>query len=117
MAGLALVIRSAPWSERSGREALDLAMSALTMDVPVRLFFIGDGLLQLVSERHPEDAGLPPGHKAWASLETLGEVVFYAHSDEVDALVSAGLSLVVAVCSLDTGDMPSLQADQTVLVV
>lgn len=117
MTGLALVVRSAPWAERSGRDALDLAMSALTMEVPLQLFFIGDGLLQLVSGRHPEDAGLPPGHKAWASLESLGEVIFYAHADDLDALAAAGLKLVVAVNTLAPGEMPSLQAGQQVLVV
>jgi len=117
MTRLALIVCSAPWQERSGREALDLAMSALAMDVSVRLFFIGDGLLQLVAVRQPGAAGLPPGQKAWASLAALGEVAYYAHTEAVDGLLRAGLELVVPLEMLDVGAMPSYQADHRVLVV
>lgn len=117
MARLSLIVRSAPWLERSGREALDLALSALTMDVPVKLFFVGKGLLQLVAERSSGEAGLAPGQKAWSSLDALGDVTFYAHGTEVDRLSQAGLALTVSVVRLEVGDMPDKQAGSHVLVV
>ncbi len=117
MTRLALIVCSAPWQERSGREALDLAMSAVAMDVSLRLFFIGDGLLQLVADRQSGAAGLPPGQKAWASLTALGEVDFFAHANEIDDLLLAGIELLVPLEALQVGAMPAYQADHQVLVV
>lgn len=117
MTRLALVVRSAPWAERSGREALDLALSALTMDIPVKVFFIGDGLLQLVADRDPSGAGLPPGQKAWAGLEAMGDIDFFADAGALETLSEAGLALVLTPLPVGPGGMPSLQANHQVLVV
>ena len=54
MKRVAFVFRSAPHSSSAGREGLDalLATSALCDDPGV--FFIGDGILQLQPDQHPE---------------------------------------------------------------
>lgn len=54
MRRVAFVFRSAPHGSSAGREGLDalLATSALSDDPGV--FFIGDGILQLQPEQHPE---------------------------------------------------------------
>lgn len=80
-------------------------------------FFIGDGLLQLVADRQSGAAGLPPGQKAWASLTALGEVDFFAHANEIDDLLLAGIELLVPLEALQVGAMPAYQADHQVLVV
>lgn len=53
MARVAFVFRSAPHGSSSGREGLDalLATSALSDDIGV--FFVGDGVLQLLPEQQP----------------------------------------------------------------
>ena len=79
---LGLLVCSAPWAERSGREALDLALAAAVLDRPLSLFFIGDGLWQLLHERDPTAAMLPPGQKAWASLLDLTTAAFYRRADQ-----------------------------------
>ncbi|MEJ2534876.1 MAG: DsrE family protein, partial [Gammaproteobacteria bacterium] len=71
---LGLLVRSEPWRSRSGREALDLALAAATLDFRLELFFIGAGAEQLVRGANGAHAGLPPGLKAWASVPALGEV-------------------------------------------
>ena len=79
---LGLIVRSAPWEERSGREALDLALAAAVMDQPLRLFFLGDGLLQLVDGRDGSSAGLPLGQKAWASLPDLVDTTVHCRAQD-----------------------------------
>lgn len=115
---LALVVRSAPWAERSGREALDLALAAVTMDVQLELFFIGDGALQLLAGKQSEAAGLPPGLKAWASLSMLGEARFFMAADSHARLTAKGLELLVPVQALEAPAMAARQEQSPhVLVV
>lgn len=54
MKRVAFVFNSAPHGSSSGREGLDalLATSALSEDIGV--FFVGDGVFQLVPNQHPE---------------------------------------------------------------
>jgi len=55
MKRVAFVFNSAPHGSAAGREGLDalLAMSALTEEIGV--FFIGDGVFQLLTEQQPAD--------------------------------------------------------------
>lgn len=55
MKSVAVVFKTAPHGSAAGREGLDalLAMSALTDDIGV--FFIGDGVFQLLSEQKPAE--------------------------------------------------------------
>lgn len=54
MKRVAFVFKSAPHGSASGREGLDalLATSALTEDIGV--FFIGDGVMQLIPDQQPD---------------------------------------------------------------
>ncbi|MBT8061924.1 MAG: DsrE family protein [Gammaproteobacteria bacterium] len=71
---LGCLVRSAPYAERSGRDALDLVMAALLDGWHLELFFIGDGALHLVGAKQPSSAGLPGTWKGWKSLPELGPV-------------------------------------------
>lgn len=68
---LGLIISHGPWSERSGREQLDLALAAAVYEIELLLFFVGPGLQQLLAGLDPEAAQLPRGLKAWKSLPEL----------------------------------------------
>jgi len=79
---LGLVIRSGPWMGRSGRDQLDIALAAATLGIALRLFFIGDGLLQLTNDKQPEAAGLPGGLRGWMSLAELTPAECFGLLDE-----------------------------------
>lgn len=114
---LALIVRSAPWQGRSGRDALDLALAAATLDIALDLCFVGDGLLQLVAGEAPSDAGLPPGLQAWASLPDLGTVSYHAEAGRFDALAAAGVVWRIEPDRVTAADMAALQAGaQRILV-
>ncbi len=114
---LGLVIRSAPWVGRAGRDALDLALAAATLDIALDLFFIGDGALQLLADREPGPAGLPPGYRAWASLPDLGEVRYHVDADQWAALESSGARCLIEAHRVPAADMPALQAACDCLLV
>ncbi|MDX1380929.1 MAG: hypothetical protein R3233_07400 [Xanthomonadales bacterium] len=70
---LALVIRSAPETDVSGRGALDVALAAASIGWPLDLYFVGDGLRHLVP--------LPDGNRtradharSWRALVELTDV-------------------------------------------
>ncbi|NND45598.1 MAG: hypothetical protein HKN58_09760 [Xanthomonadales bacterium] len=79
---IGLVVRSAPYCGRSGRDQLDLALAAASMGYEVELFFTGPGALQLLPGQQPESAGLPPGIRGWPSLVELGPVHAWVLEDQ-----------------------------------
>jgi len=75
-----LIIRVAPYLQRSARSQLDVALVLAAMECRLRLYFLGSAVLQLLSERDLRDAGLPAGYRAWASLPELTEAAFFAET-------------------------------------
>ena len=71
---LGLIVRSAPWYGRSGRDQLDLALAAASMGVELLLFFTGPGVLQLLAGQHRagcRPAGGPEGLEEPAGTDRL----------------------------------------------
>lgn len=75
---LGLVVRRSPYEGRHAGAQLDVALAAAALGMPLELFFLGDGLLQLSASVAPAGAALPPGLKAWKSLPALTEVRAWA---------------------------------------
>lgn len=96
---IGMVVRSAPFSGRSGRDQLDLAMSAMTLGFEVELIFLGAGILQLLTESDPEAAGLPPGIHGWASLPELGTLNAWAPEEQRESLSAMPLALAIGFAS------------------
>lgn len=81
-----LIVRSAPFQGRSGRDQLDLALAVASLGFELELFFIGDGVLQLLGGRACEAAGLPGGIRGWQSLPELTPVTAWVSRAEYAAL-------------------------------
>lgn len=106
---LGLIVRSAPWQSRSGREALELALAAVTLDFDVELFFLRRGLLQLLPDARPHEASLPPGLRAWASLPALGDVRFWAERESLRRLAATGHGCIIQPEALDAPELRQRQ--------
>jgi len=70
-----ILVRSDPYRQRAGRERLDLAMIAAALDLPVRVFFVGDGLLHLAANQSPAALPAAPYTRGWLALLELGSAV------------------------------------------
>ena len=115
---IGLVVRSGPFTGRSARDQLDLALTAATLDYDLDLFFTGAGVLQLLADHDPHAAGLPKGSKGWKSLPTLTGVRAFITPVEWQRSRDAGQNLLLDVSPLDPGGMASLIARcRRVLVV
>lgn len=104
-ARIGLIVRSAPFTGRSGRDQLDLALSAATLGVAIELYFMGSGWLQLIRERAPGAAGLPDGIRGWASLPELAEVRAWVSEEAYRALPDATVSWALDVAPATADDM------------
>lgn len=68
---LGFIVRSGPYSGRSGRDQLDMVLAASLSGWSIELFFVADGLWHLVPDKHHAVAGLPGTWRGWKSLEEL----------------------------------------------
>ncbi|MEP0063752.1 sulfurtransferase complex subunit TusC, partial [Paraglaciecola sp.] len=66
---LAIINQSAPYGNSNGQESLDMAMAMSNFAQDVSLFFIEDGVLQLLSKQAPENIDARAYHKTFPALE------------------------------------------------
>ncbi|MBT1063805.1 sulfurtransferase complex subunit TusC [Bowmanella sp. Y26] len=101
---IAIVNRTAPHGTSHGQEALDMAMVAGTFGQEVGLFFIDDGVFQLVKDQHPEAALRKNYSKTFAALEfyDIDTLLVCQQSLLARGLTEADLCVPVDVLSPDT---------------
>lgn len=91
---VAILVRSDPYRMRAGRERLDLAMIAAALDLPVRVFFLGDGLLHLADHQAPGALPAAPFTKGWQALLELGpDVALFAEREQGPLALNAVLPI------------------------
>lgn len=83
---LGCLVRSAPFTDRSGRRELDVILAAAACGWRIELFFSGAGVLHLVPEKDSEGAGLPRTWRGWKALAEAGPVRCWVESDGVPLL-------------------------------
>ena len=91
---LAIVNRSAPYGSANGQEALDLALAAASFGQPPSLFFIDDGVYQLVAGQAPELIEAKDYSKTFAALEFYDIEHIYVCAE---SLLKRGLSAPLCV--------------------
>jgi tRNA 2-thiouridine synthesizing protein C len=102
---LALLITTPPYGDRDPRAQLDVALAAAALDRRLELFFLGDGLLQIVRERDPRSALLSPGYRGWAALPDLAETRWYAEREALGGFAERGVALLVPVEPLPAAEL------------
>ncbi len=92
---IALLVRGQPYARRSARSELDIALLAASVERPLRLYFLGAAVLQLLQDRETGPAELPAGYRAWASLPELTSVQAFAEARRLDWLRARALPLLL----------------------
>ena len=105
---IGLVMRSGPYHQRSARGQLDVALAASALEQPLRLYFLGAAVLQLLGTREPGAAHLPAGYRAWASLSELTVVTAFAEPGWLEWLAQCGNRPVLP---LEAASRQQMQAD------
>ena len=113
-----LIVRSGPFRGRSSRDQLDVALAAASMDCDLELFFSGEGILQLMTERSPASAGLPAGIRGWKALPGLCEVNAFSTDQTMSDHVPGGVALLLDVKTVTGAEAARrLSGCDTVLVI
>jgi len=94
---IGLVVRSAPYQQRSARSQLDVALIAAALEAPLRLYFLADAALQLAGERDARSAGLPAGYRGWASLTGMTRVSAFIEPDWLERMSELGITPLLPV--------------------
>ena len=105
---LGLIVRSVSYQKRSARSELDIALVVAALEIPVRLYFLGSSVLQLVEKRTLSDAQLPAGYRAWASLPELTDVAVFAEPQWQKKLQENQLDTVLETCPMT---LPLMRSD------
>ena len=102
---LALIVRQAPYAQRDARAQLDVALAAAALEVPLEIYFLGDGAWQLALSRAPDGAWLPRGLKGWAAIAELTTARYFVESAVADRMNTLGAATVVPVEELPITEM------------
>jgi sulfur relay (sulfurtransferase) DsrF/TusC family protein len=102
---LALIVRNAPYRKRVARTDLDMALAAAALDFSIRVYFLGDSVMQLAAERDAGGAMLPAGYRAWAALPELADTRVFAEETWLDVCLAGGMDLVLPVEALSESRM------------
>jgi sulfur relay (sulfurtransferase) DsrF/TusC family protein len=92
---IGLIIRSVAYQKRSARSQLDVALVIAALEIPLRLYFLGPAIMQLIEKRALLDAQLPAGYRAWASLPDLTDVAVFAEPAWHQKMQESSLALVL----------------------
>lgn len=98
-------MRQAPYEQRSPRAQLDVALAAAALEIPLEVYFLGDGVWQLAAERSTRSADLPRGLKGWAALDQMTQVIFFAEVGRFRNMQEMGVETVVPLKALDNEAM------------
>jgi len=113
-----LVVCSPPFSGRSSRDQLDVALAAASMEIDLELFFSGEGILQLLADRNPRTGGLPGGIKAWKALPDLCEVNAWASAETIRKYVPKTARMLLEVQPVEQAELARrLAACDPVMVI
>ena len=100
---LGIIVRSEPYSGRAGRERLDPALAAASLEIPLEVFFIGDGVLHLLVDQRSEFLPAAQYTKAWGALTGLSDAVaLYADSGALERMSALAGDLGIEVQVLDS---------------
>ena len=99
-ASLAIVNKSAPYGHANGQESLDLALAAGSFGQDVSLFFLEDGVFQLLIGQAPESIEAKNYSKTFSALEFYDIENIYVCAESLEARNLGPNDLVIKVQTL-----------------
>ncbi|WP_406667584.1 sulfurtransferase complex subunit TusC [Gallaecimonas sp. GXIMD1310] len=96
---IGVIFSALPFANQQGREALDTVLAASAYEQPLSLFFIGDGVWQLVKDQQPEQAASKDYLATFKALSLYEVEHLYVQRSALSSrgLTAADLAIEVAV--------------------
>ncbi len=105
---IAIINSSAPYGSLSGQESLDMALAMSNFAQQVSVFFIDDGVFQLLSAQHAEAVQAKAYHKTFAALEFYDIENLYVCKQSLEQRGLQVSDLCVPVCLFAQSELAEL---------
>jgi tRNA 2-thiouridine synthesizing protein C len=109
---IAIINKSAPYGSSNGQESLDMAMAMSNFSQDVSVFFIEDGVLQLLLSQDPAAIDAKAYHKTFKALEFYDIENIYVCSQSLAQRGIQRSQLCIPVTLIEHDDLSSLLASQ-----
>ena len=109
------VIRSSPYGNSHAQEALDIILSALTLDQTVSVAFIDDGVWQLKAQQHPQLLQQKPYTSIFKALPLYGIANLYVEQDSLTERQLQCDDLLMPVNMVSRSELAQLLTEQNIL--
>ncbi|MEP0357211.1 sulfurtransferase complex subunit TusC [Paraglaciecola sp.] len=109
---IAIINQSAPYGTSHGQESLDMAMAMSNFGQDVSLFFIEDGVLQLLSKQAPENIDAKTYHKTFPALEFYDIDNIYVCKQSLKSRGIKVSELCIDITLIELHELPTLLACQ-----
>jgi tRNA 2-thiouridine synthesizing protein C len=109
---IAIINKSAPYGSSNGQESLDMAMAMSNFAQDVSVFFIEDGVLQLLLSQDPAAIDAKAYHKTFKALEFYDIENIYVCSQSLAQRGIQRSQLCIPVTLIEHDDLSSLLASQ-----
>lgn len=113
---MAVVITRPPYQSLAGKEALDLALVAATFEQSVSLFFMGDGIWQLVKGQQPEVINQKNNSASFGALELYGIEQVYTDASAMKSNNLTVQDFVLATKVTALNELGSLIASHDIII-
>lgn len=109
---IAIINKTAPYGSANGQESLDMAMAMSNFAQNVSMFFIEDGVFQLLLNQDPSAIDAKAYHKTFPALEfyDIENIYVCNHSLKQRGIQASSLCIPVTLIELD--DLSELLAKQ-----
>jgi tRNA 2-thiouridine synthesizing protein C len=109
---IAIINKSAPYGSSNGQESLDMAMAMSNFAQDVSVFFIEDGVLQLLLSQDPAAIDAKAYHKTFKALEFYDIENIYVCRQSLEQRGIKSTQLCIEVTLIEHDDLSSLLASQ-----
>ncbi|MBU3001731.1 sulfurtransferase complex subunit TusC [Paraglaciecola arctica] len=109
---IAIVNKSAPYGSSNGQESLDMALAMSNFAQEVSLFFIEDGVLQLLDTQRPTAIDAKAYHKTFKALEFYDIENIYVCKQSLAQRGIDSSQLCITTTLIETTELPELLASQ-----
>jgi tRNA 2-thiouridine synthesizing protein C len=109
---IAIINKSAPYGSSNGQESLDMAMAMSNFSQDVSVFFIEDGVFQLLLSQAPAAIDAKAYHKTFKALEFYDIENIYVCSQSLAQRGIQSSQLCIPVTLIEHDDLSGLLASQ-----
>lgn len=109
------VIRSGPYGNSHAQEAIDIILTALTLDQAVSVAFMDDGVWQLKADQNTKTLQLKPYTATFKALPLYGIANLYVERESLTERQLQYDDLLMPVTSVSRSELAQILSEQNIL--